>query len=187
MPDQSSDDISTKWINSAGGPLILLNKQRLKNWGGIFSAITGEADPDPDATDTDYARACSMDGRGYLARIPVGDVEALVFSDQPMPTAWVPAETGGGTFVRWMAAENEHELLRAVPKIPSEVFECDGEFLVPEGKLILFDAAFAGRNVKKFPADYLSIELKPGTYGIMTAYYEPDERTWMVVHRLVPK
>jgi hypothetical protein len=183
MSDKPSNGDSTKWVTSAGGPLILLDERRLNDWGGVFSPVTGEADPD--GRDTDYARACEVEG--YIGRIPVNSVEVLVLGDEPMPTAWVPNSTGGGTFVRWMAGEDEREFLDWVPKVPADILESDGRFLVHDGKLILFDSAFAGRNVKKWPQDYLVIGLKPGSYEIMTAYYEPNERTLMVVHRLIPK
>ncbi len=181
MSDRSSNDGSIKWINSAGGPLVLSEEQSLTNWGGIFNPRTGIAEPE--GTETDYARAGQVEG--FLGRILIGAVEALVLWGEPTPTSWVPDAGGGGMLVRWIAAEDERELLDWLPKIPDAAFQSDGPFSV-QGSLLLFDSAFAGRNVKKWPDDYLSIDLNPGVYEVMTAIFEPDERNWMVVHRLRP-
>jgi hypothetical protein len=180
MSNKPSKANSTKWITSAGGPLILLDERSLERWGGIFDPITGAAAPD--GIGTDYARACEVEG--YIGRIPVNSVEAIVLADEPMPTAWVSDSAGVGAFVRWMAGEDENEFLAWLPNAPTNIFAPDGRFLVHDSKLLLFDAAFAGRNVRKWSQDYLEIDLKPGDYEIMTAYWEPNDRTWMIVHQL---
>jgi hypothetical protein len=171
------------WINSAGGPLLLLEENSINDWAGVFNPLTGEAEPERD--DTDYARAGQVEG--YLGQIPVRATTALVLWGEPAATTWIPASEGGGMFVRWMAAESERELLDWLPRIPDTAFRSDGQFTVHEGRLILFDSALAGRKVKARPTEYLSIDLNPGTYQISTASYERDDPAWVVVHRLVRK
>jgi|GEM_PF-2913627 len=182
MSRKSSNDDTPKWVTSGGGPLMLLEERSLERWGGIFDPITGAADPD--GAGTDYARACQIDG--YIGRILVDSVEAIVLTDEPTPTTWLLDSRGGGTFVRWMAGEDEREFLSWAPKVPANILRSDGRFAVFHSKLVLFDTALAGRNVRTYPQDYLEIDLKPGTYEIMTAYWEPDDRTWILVHQLRP-
>jgi hypothetical protein len=139
----------------------------------------------PGGKRTDYDRACAV--RGYLGRISVGAREALVLDDMPMQTTWVsPTGADGGMVARWMFAESEAEFLRWLQAIPRGIFRREFRFLVERSPLVLFDSAFAGRNVRKRPAEYLSIELDAGTYEIETAVYQPDTQTCMVIHRFEP-
>jgi hypothetical protein len=176
------------WVHSEGGPLLLLDERDLASWGGVVDEIEAPRTEQSFSTGgkrTDYDRACAV--RGYLGRISVGAREALVLDDIPMQTTWVPP-TGadGGMLARWMFAENEAELLRWLREIPRGVFRREFRFLVERSPLVLFDSAFAGRNVTKRPAEYLLIELERGTYEIETAVYQPDMQTCTVLHRFQP-
>jgi hypothetical protein len=176
------------WVYSEGGPLLLLDERDLASWGGVVDEVEGprtEQSFSPGGKRTDYDRACAV--RGYLGRISVGAREALVLDDMPMQTTWVPP-TGAdsGMLARWMFAESEAEFLRWLQAIPRGVFHREFRFLVERSPLVLFDSAFAGRNVRKRPAEYLSIELDPGTYEVETAVYRPDAQTCMVIHRFEP-
>jgi hypothetical protein len=176
------------WVYSEGGPLLLLDERDLAGWGGVVDQIDGprmEESYSPGGKRTDYDRACAV--RGYLGRISVGVREALVLDDMPMQTTWMPPSgTDGGMLARWMYAENEAELLHWLQVMPRGIFHRDFPFLVERSPLVLFDSAFAGRNVRKRPTEYLSIELVPGTYQIETAVYQPDAQTCIVMHRFQP-
>jgi hypothetical protein len=174
-----------RWIESAGGPLLLLSEESLKDWGGVRELMTGPAAKhswSPDGKPTDYDRACSVDG--YVGLIPVGDDYGVVFGDEPSSTTWIPNQSeNGGTCVRWVFGENESEFLSWIQKIPESIFRPSEIFVVKKPSQILFDSALAGHNVKKKAEEYLSITLKLGLYEIRTAIYQPDARTSMVVHR----
>lgn len=176
------------WVYSEGGPLLLLDERDLASWGGVVDEIEGprtEQSFSPGGRRTDYDRACAV--RGYLGRILVGAREALVLDDMPMQTTWVsPTSADGGMLARWMFAESEADFLRWLRAIPRGIFRREFGFLVERSPLVLFDSAFAGRNVRKRPAEYLSIEMDPGMYEIETAVYQPDTQTCMVIHRSVP-
>lgn len=174
-----------RWVYSEGGPLLLLDERSLDSWGGVVDRIEGprrEKSYSPGGEPTDYDRACAVSG--YLGRIPVGAGEAMVLGDMPMQTTWVSwSSVGGGMLARWMFAESDADFLRWLQLIPEAIFRPEFQFSVEGSPLVLFDSAFAGRNVKQRPEEYLSIELEPGTYEIETAVYQPDARTSMVVHR----
>lgn len=174
------------WIESAGGPLLLLSECSLGNWGGVLDLMSGavaDVSYSPSRKPTDYDRACSVEW--YIGFIDVGIEQGVVFGGEPLRTAWVPIITErGGIIVRWVFGESESEFLNWLDKIPEVIFRSNGSFVVKEPRLLLFDSAVAGRNVKKRPDEYLSIEMKPGVYSIKTAIYQPDARTSMIVHRI---
>jgi hypothetical protein len=175
-----------RWIESAGGPLLLLSEKRLGDWGGVFDLISGPAATasySPGGKPTDYDRACSVDA--FIGVISVGTDEGVVLGDEPMRTAWIPYHSGnGGIVVRWVFGESEEEFLNWIDKIPESLFQAEGAFNVKEPRLLLFDSAAAGCNVATRPEEYLSIELQPGRYQIRTAVFRPDKRSCMVVHSL---
>lgn len=176
------------WVNSEGGPLLLLDERDLPSWGGVVDEIEGprtEQSFSPGGKRTDYDRACAV--RGYLGRISVGTREALVLDYMPMQTTWLPLSgANGGMLARWMFAESEAKFLSWLQAVPRGVFHHEFRFVVERSPLILFDSAFAGRNVRKPLVEHLLIELDPGTYEIETAIYQPDAKTCLVIHRFQP-
>ena len=173
-----------KWITSEGGPLLLLDERELGNWGGAIDPID-ESPPgesfSPGGFPTDYDRAGRVDG--YLGRIPVRMTEALVFSDEPMPTTWVPAEFGGTIVRSWWFASSDQQLMEWLNEIPAMTFHEEGTFLVEGQRLLLFDSALPGRDVTVEPSQYLVLEMTMGFHNVKTAIYEPNAETSMVVHR----
>src|SRR5687767_15306764 len=99
------------WITSAGGPLILLEKQLLSHWHGT------ETD--------DYDRSCGIDD--YLGLLDVGSGRALVLGEEPMPTAWQflsgPAE---GMLIRWQWADDDESVVEAIADLSKASWEATG-------------------------------------------------------------
>ena len=105
---EMNTDKRLNWIDSAGGPLILIEQTYLNYWKGIFS------DQEP----TDYNRACAIDN--YISLIEVGDGKALVLGDMPMRTAWSPLPNEpGGIIICWGYANNEASVAQAVSSVPN--------------------------------------------------------------------
>src|SRR5689334_17973405 len=92
-----------QWVESAGGPLIVVPLELAQSWRGI-EAVPG----DPV---TDYDRACDVDD--YLGVLEVGPGRGLVLGDEPMRTAFVPS-ADGGILVRWGYAPSEDAVLRVL-------------------------------------------------------------------------
>ena len=163
-------DQQLNWIDSGGGPLILLEQTALKDWQG--SSL--EQEPD------DYDRACAV--KDYIGLIKVGDREAIVLGDEPMTTAWFPsANQPGGIIVCWGCADSEADVIQALSAIPEEVWSDTGlSFQVGKTPLVLFDSAYPGENME----ESLRINLEEGQYAISTAEYEPNEETSLILHRL---
>ncbi|WP_194869403.1 Imm21 family immunity protein [Myxococcus sp. AB025B] len=84
---------STEWIESAGGPLVVIPRSVIAEWKG---------------TPADYEEACGIeDYLGLLCR-EWGDV--LVLGDEPLRTG-VVARPEGPVIVRWMFAPSTERLL----------------------------------------------------------------------------
>ncbi|MCP3058796.1 immunity 21 family protein [Myxococcus sp. K38C18041901] len=85
--------LSTEWIESAGGPLVVIPRSVIAEWKG---------------TPADYEEACGVaDYLGLLCR-EWGDV--LVLGDEPLRTA-VVARPEGPVIVRWMFAPSAEQLV----------------------------------------------------------------------------
>src|SRR5438477_9872047 len=72
-----------QWIETAGGPHLVLPEAYARNWEGFATPSNGRVVEatfrcNPSSPATDYDRACSI--RGWLGVIPVGKGKALVLS-----------------------------------------------------------------------------------------------------------
>lgn len=166
-----------EWIDSNGGPLILLSREFLTGWSG--------ADPQEPRDDkvqtvqeTDYDRAGAISG--YIGLLPVGRGQGVVFWGEPMPTAWVPLTTTMGVFVRWSYGEEQTDVIGYVKHIEERIWASSGlAFMVGRQPLCLFDAAWPGQEV----SEYLTIPLDEGAYAIDTGIARPGNHTELVIHR----
>ncbi|WP_433417589.1 Imm21 family immunity protein [Microtetraspora malaysiensis] len=71
------------WVETAGGPLIVVPKSELDHWAGV------DHNDGPVETWGDYGRACAAEG--YIGLVTVGAQQALVLGDEPaMTTGHVP-------------------------------------------------------------------------------------------------
>ncbi len=164
------------WIASTGGPLVVVPASAQPHWHGTGDYFTANSDSDDWG---DYGRACAV--AGYAGLIPVGDARALVLADEPAATTYLADRR---TFVRWIHARSEADLIRLVPQaIESAGWESVGAWVVME-PVEMFDSALAGADRKAGPR--LTITVEPGTYQVRTAYVEPNPETAMVITQLVP-
>jgi hypothetical protein len=164
---------SFQWIDSGGGPLLLLEEHLLGYWKGFnFSK------QNPNFV-TDYDLACEIDD--YLGVIEVGSGYGLVLGGEPMSTAWLPfTDTKNGLLIRWMFAENENAVIDAVNNLQSVTWQKTGIKIDFSGdRLILFDSACVGNQVD----EKLEIEISEGRYSVETAHHQPNKETSLILHR----
>ncbi|MFD7626310.1 Imm21 family immunity protein [Streptomyces sp. NPDC059851] len=159
-----------EWIESGGGPLIVVPEQFLTSWQGCdFESTTG---------DDDYSRACEVEG--HLGVIPVGRAEALVLGE-PLSTTYVPEH---GCFVRWIGADSEDALLDGVEQaLEAASWEAEVVWEVP-GPVVLLDSGWPGvpgPNAEFDDLGRLRIDLEAGRYLVRAAYAKPAPRTTMVL------
>ncbi|MER6383763.1 immunity 21 family protein [Streptomyces sp. NPDC001250] len=162
-----ADPGALEWVESGGGPLIAVPETVLPFWAGA----------DSEELDTDYDRACEVDG--YVGLLPVGDSAALVFGDEPASTSYLPDHA---TFVRWSAANSEAELLATVPAaLDAAMWGSEVHWRVP-GPVLLFDSAWPGQAADR--TEHLRVPLEAGTYTVRAAYVQPGPETWVGLVRL---
>ncbi|MGW2168974.1 immunity 21 family protein [Streptomyces sp. NPDC001705] len=158
---------AVEWVESGGGPLIAVPETVLPFWTGA----------DGEDADSDYDRACEVDG--YVGLLPVGDSTALVLGDEPASTAYLPEH---GTFVRWCAADSEAEVLAGVPAaLDTAEWEPEVAWRVP-GPVVLFDAAWPGAASER--AGRVRVALAPGRYAVRAAEARPGAETWLSLVQL---
>src|SRR5438105_1432795 len=100
-----------RWINSEGGPLIILSEDNLDTWKGITGG---------DAAMTDYHRACQIED--YCGIIRVGDGVGIVLGDEPPQTTWIAIGSQCGVLVRWKYANDEVSVIKHLQMIPGSAF-----------------------------------------------------------------
>ncbi|MDQ0989610.1 immunity 21 family protein [Streptomyces sp. V3I7] len=157
-----ADPGAVEWVESGGGPLIAVPEAVLPFWAGA----------DGEDLDTDYDRACEVDG--YVGLLPVGDSAALVLGDEPASTSFLPDH---GMFVRWCAGDSEDELLARVPEaLGTVVWEDEVRWDVP-GPVVLFDSAWPGTETER--TERLRVPLAAGPYAVRAGYAKPGPETWL--------
>ncbi|MFE7977395.1 immunity 21 family protein [Streptomyces shenzhenensis] len=157
-----ADPGAVEWVESGGGPLIVVPEAVLPFWAGA----------DGEDLATDYDRACEVDG--YVGLLPVGDSAALVLGDEPASTSFLPDHDA---FVRWSAAGSEDELLAGVPAaLDAAVWQNEVSWQVP-GPVVLFDSAWPGTATDR--TEHLRVPLEPGRYTVRAAHAQPGPETWL--------
>ncbi len=160
-----------RWLESGGGPLILVPRRHLLNWTGIQA---------PDGGGSDYDRACEVTDE--VALITVGEKgTGLVFGDEPFRTAWF-ADESGGLVIRWVYADSEAAVAEYLKNASlGEVLEDTRLSFATPGDCLLFDSAEPGSDVR---GDSIDIALHPGTYRIRSAIVNPSDEMRLVLHQL---
>jgi hypothetical protein len=88
-----------RWIDTGGGPHLLLAEESLSSWGGIGDREDEDEDPDDSPDPSDYTRACRLTDR-MVGVIPCGDGDALVLAGVPNGNiAWIPTLGRSGGFL----------------------------------------------------------------------------------------
>lgn len=166
-----------EWIDSNGGPLILLSRELLTAWSGSDPREPGD-DEVQSLQETDYDRAGAVSG--YIGLLAVDEGKGVIFWGEPMSTAWVPLTSTAGIFVQWSYGEEQTDVIGHVHRFEERRWESSGlTFVVGRQPLYLFDASWPGREVP----EHLTITLDEGTYAIDTGIIRPDSKTELVVHR----
>ena len=163
------------WIESTGGPLLLLEDALLAHWHGSYgnSGVL-----------TDYDRACKI--ADYIGIIEVGGGTGLLLGEEPFATSWWSSDQIARSFlVRWVAAENEEQVRAELNSLPSESpwQSADVNFEIYNGQLTLFDSACLGSAIDAF----LTIEIPRGSYAVETLHYDPSDKLSLILHRFIPR
>jgi hypothetical protein len=164
-----------QWIESNGGPLVVVDEEHLGQWLGTDGNSAGGSDGE-----SDYDRACRVDD--YVAVIPTGRTKALVLGDEPHRTTWVK-RPNGGLFVRWVYSDSEESIRRSLDAQPIDSALSDNglTFHVGSQGARLFDSADPGTDIQ---GENILLHLEPGEYVVSTGVIDPTDDVRLIVHCL---
>ena len=180
-----------KWIDSAGGPLILISDKSLKLWSGILKRSSyldskiEDADDFLDADEADYGKACLVEG--YLGIVDVGSDTALVLGDQPFLTTIFHSVDNKVVIARWYYGDDEQTVdnyLKTIDLNSIINWEFALTLKVTSDRQYLFDSACSSSMLDKGYTEILIVNIKEGDYKIWTSIYEPDDKTKLIIHKL---
>lgn len=168
------DQLSQKkrWINSTGGPLILIERNAAQDWKGVVGVDMGGQ--------TDYERACSIDD--YVGLIFAEKFPVLVLNQEPLITTWLGNDNLPAVIVRCVWANSLIEAENTFEEIPTlGGWVSSGvsiEFAT--GHLVIFDSSENGSVV----SDRIDAMVGPGKYFVDTLIHEPHAELKLLLHRL---
>jgi hypothetical protein len=177
------------WIESGGGPLILIAGDAFKLWSGTYkrefylNGVFEEAEDFMNPEEADYGLACSVDD--YLGLVDVANQNALVFGDQPMSTTVFYHSFTEAGIARWFYGDekSKENLLNL------DLNTIDWKFVLniyfDSHVQYLFDSACCAGDFDKQERkkEFLLLMLRAGNYKVFTAVYEPDDKTRFFLYR----
>ena len=153
--------MKSEWMESTGGPLVLLPRSRAPQWLGVEGH--------------DYADACAVSDYAGLLERSWGQV--IVLGDEPFRTTIVRREDGD-RIVRWMYAPDEQAALAVAMafdpagKGPSEVLK----IAVDEEVYLLIDSATSG-------AEASGLEVRvPAKVRLLNTFVLKQVEVGLIVH-----
>jgi len=166
------------WVESMGGPLVVVPVRVLSGWGGCTESgmVVGDTD-----TPDDYDRACAVEGLAEAVSVSEDVAEALVLGDEPATTCYLPEHRA---FLRWLAASSEAELLAAAERLlmdPSTAWEECGTWTT-DGSAVLMDSVTAGADLAvEYPGgglpDQAPVVLPAASWKVRAVHTKADECT----------
>ncbi|MFC9955990.1 Imm21 family immunity protein [Streptomyces nigra] len=178
---------SPVWVESMGGPLVVIPVSALAAWRGCTES--GVMAGDATAPD-DYDRACEVDDLAGVITVGENGAQALVLADEPATSCYLPERRA---FLRWLAADSEAGLKAAADGIladPATEWEGCGTW-VSDGPAVLMDSAEAGSELDiEYPGggmpDQAPVPLAAGRWRVRATHTEADEENWVGLVQLLP-
>lgn len=147
------------WIESSGGPFVVLSASLLPTWLG--------------SNGDEYEAACEVDD--YLGLISVGKAGhihvGLVIGDEPLTSTYIPDLK---CILQWQYAPSENSLVSAARiAIEGSLDWENGPTLKVQDNLVMFDAAASAASLEE--REILPISLPPGMYRCLTADFSIED------------
>jgi Immunity protein 21 len=164
---------SLQFIETEGGPFILLPMELKKSWSGV-------GDPD-EGIPSDYEKA-----EKFVATVGVLDLgkgQALVLGDAEVTAFW--SLDDGGVFIQRIMGDEDADVIAVVERALADSKGWKRAKLAFDpgaGKLALFDAAYAYADSDE--DERLTIALAPGLYGVETRTVTKGEDVEVALVRL---
>lgn len=173
-----------RWIETAGGPHLVLPKRYSSDWEGFLSPSGGRVveatfRSNPGGSASDYDLACSVEG--WAGVIPVGRGQALALTGDDTQAAYYQTACGQHFILRWIYAESETELLDYFEDVRSQsIAESELEWRHPGGAVLLMDSGDVPGRWLITPSEFV---LRRGRYRVLT-FYSKEDTNCLVYHEL---
>lgn len=153
---------NASWIESTGGPFVMVPCSKVRLWRGVQS--------------DDYAAACTVEA--YVGMVERAWGQVLILNDEPLRTAITSTESGLA-IVRWMYAPSAYDLLEAVKS-----FVADPEQAVERSSFTFLDEPYLIFDSSSTGGDAQSLTLVPPAHarGLATYVARPDHEIGFVLH-----
>ncbi|WP_353962866.1 MULTISPECIES: Imm21 family immunity protein [unclassified Streptomyces] len=163
-------EMTFRWIESSGGPFVILPVSCLPDWLGSY----GE----------DYDAACEVEEYLGLVRAgtPGSTEEGLVVADEPLPATYIPDLK---CVLQWQYASSENELVSAARRSIAGPLDWQrGPQFELRDRLVMFDASASGESLEE--NEKLELPLTPGRYECFTADYSSGSDISGRLHQFRP-
>ncbi|MGW1656755.1 Imm21 family immunity protein [Streptomyces atratus] len=180
---------SPTWVESMGGPLIVVPISALTRWHGCTQSgmVVGSGD-----VRDDYDRACEVEGLVGVIAVGEEGAQGLVLADEPASSFYLPEHQA---FVRWLGANSEADLMAAAQAVladPTTMWEECGIWET-DGPAVLMDSVTAGTELSvEYPngggmPEQAPVTLPPGSWIVRAVHASPIEDTSVGVIQLLPQ
>jgi len=150
MASKKAKERTLAFVETEGGPFILLPLEHKKSWNG--------------AGDGDYDKAEKL--VASIGVLPVGTGQALILGTAEVTAYWQLDD--GGVFIQRVFGDEDHDVIAAVEKaLPEAKWKKTTVTFDPgKGKLALFDSAYSYEDADE--DERLRVTISPGKYAIET-------------------
>lgn len=179
-----------KWIESTGGPLVLIADKSYQLWSGTLKRVSylenrfEHADDFMDPDESDYGKACGV--QDYLGVVDIGNDFALILGDEPLLTTTLETRDGHFIIARWIYADDKffvEQNLQALNVDDINTWEMSLMFRLSSDTQFLFDSSLHSGMLDKGESNYLSLSIPTGLNKIWTSIYKPDSKTKLLIHK----
>jgi hypothetical protein len=153
------DQEELRWVESSGGPFVVLPASYAPHWLGSMGA--------------DYDAACEIDD--YLGLVQIGTPRqegvALIIADEPLTSTYL---ADLHCILQWQYAPSENALVSAARRsIEGLLGWHRGPTINFASEAIMFDAAASGISLRD--DEILPLPIHPGIYECFTADYSEGD------------
>ena len=178
-----------KWINSTGGPCIIISKKDSPSWSGIGSIEAAkiqsfeEVDNFMDHNQSHYGLACAIEDEIAIISINSEGNSIIVIGDEPSQMTII---SNNNTFmvVKWISGESKEEFERYlnIEKLDNiDNWTSNFEVNLNLESYILIDSSESGFDFDSSNA--IEVKVKKGIYSMDTNFFSPNEHISMNIHR----
>lgn len=156
MKSLTIDSNSTKWLETTGGPLLLVSLEQSKKWKGVLGPHYDLGIQVYDEVETMVIEGCPY----------------VLLGEEAYPTTFLKAK-GGGCIVRWVYGEEDQGMWSLIRQSAHQLDRSNVATTIttgPSGTLLLFDSSLTGSDLG---GEFREIHLDANTtYGLNWEYID---------------